>query len=117
MLNENGTAAGCSAAAQALNTHGGCKGGVNYATWPSASPTNCYVCRAPAVAKHLAKKPGMISFVGSLPPAPPPCPPPPPLPPIPHYICKGKTCMPGNGSLTYTDPKCFGQCADPPAEV
>ena len=117
VLNENGTAAGCSAAAQALNTRGGCHGGVNYATWPSSNPTACYVCRVPGAAAKLEKKPGMTSFVGPLPPAPPPCPPPPPPAPIPHYVCKGQQCVAGTGHLSYTDPKCFGQCSDPPLGV
>ena len=90
--NGNQTAAGCAAAAQALNADHdpeNCHGGVNYAIWPPAQPAACYVCRAPGVAAKLSKNPAQVSFVGPLPPAPPPCPPPPPPAPIPHFHCSG----------------------------
>ena len=71
MRNRNQTAAGCAAAAAALNADPeDCHGGVNYAIWPPAQPAACYVCRAPGVAAKLGKNPEQVSFVGPLPPAP-----------------------------------------------
>ena len=69
--NENGTAAGCSAAAQAMPD---CAG-VNYATWQTSDPTVCYTCRiAPGAAARLGEAASMTSLVGPLPPVPPACP-------------------------------------------
>lgn len=110
--NANKTAAGCLAAAQALNRDAeNCRGGVNYAISPVSSPEACYVCRAPGVSLKLRKNPDQISFVlEPLPPAPPPCPPPPPPAPIPHYHCVGSQCVAGRAHVSYTDPSCFGYC-------
>ena len=50
------------------------------------------------------------------------CPPshipnPPPPPPVQHFVCEAKQCVLGTGHISYTDPKCFGQCGNPPANV
>ena len=72
--NENGTAAGCAAAAQAMPD---CAG-VNYATWRTSDPTVCYTCRivpgAAGAAAKLGEAASMTSLVGPLPPVPPSCP-------------------------------------------
>jgi len=73
--NENGTAAGCAAAAQAMPD---CAG-VNYATWRTEDPSVCYTCRivpgnTPGAAAKLVEAASMTSLVGSLPPVPPACP-------------------------------------------
>ena len=112
--NPNKTAAGCLAAAEALNADPeNCHGGVNFALSPISAPANCYVCRAPSVGPKLRKNPDQIVFVRTpLPPAPPPCPPPPPPAPILHFKCEGAQCVPGTAHVSYTDPHCFGYCGN-----
>jgi len=71
--NENGTAAGCAAAAHAMPD---CAG-VNYATWQTADPTVCYTCRIlPGIGpgSKLGEAASMTSIVGPLPPVPRACP-------------------------------------------
>ena len=67
------------------------------------------------------RAPGAISMCtnptgdGKCPPSHIPTPPPPP--PVQHYVCEAKQCVLGSGHISYTDPKCFGQCGNPPANV
>jgi len=70
--NEDGTAAGCVAAAQAMPD---CAG-VNYATWRTSDPSVCYTCRIAGnvPGSKLVEAASMTSLVGPLPPVPAACP-------------------------------------------
>ena len=59
VYNENGTAAGCIAAAQTGQGRADCAG-VNYATWQNSDPTVCYTCRvAPGPYREQNPRPAL----------------------------------------------------------